>query len=114
MSDTDQKAIRDQLDRLLRSRQFEKSRRRRQFLEYIVNETLSGRSDRLTGYSLAFEVFGRPETFDPVVDPVVRVEAARLRDKLREYYAGDGQHDPIRIDLPKGTYAPQIKIRHEF
>ena len=113
LSETDQKAIREQLDRLLRSRQFEKSRRRRQFLEYIVNETLSGRSDRLTGYSLALEVFGRPDTFDPIVDPVVRVEAARLRDKLREYYAGDGQHDPIRIDLPKGTYAPQIEVRHE-
>jgi adenylate cyclase len=113
LSDTDQKAIRDQLDRLLHSRQFEKSRRRRQFLEYIVNETLAGRSDRLTGYHLALEVFGRPDTFDPAIDPVVRVEAARLRDKLREYYAGDGQRDPIRIELPKGTYTPQIEVGHE-
>jgi adenylate cyclase len=113
LSDTDQKAIRDQLDRLLHSRQFEKSRRRRQFLEYIVNETLDGRSDRLTGHHLALEVFGRPDTFDPAIDPVVRVEAARLRDKLREYYAGDGQRDPIRIELPKGTYAPHIEVRHE-
>ena len=113
LSDTDQKAIRDQLDRLLHSRQFEKSRRRRQFLEYIVNETLAGRSDRLTGHHLALEVFGRPDTFDPVIDPVVRVEAARLRDKLREYYAGDGERDPIRIELPKGTYAPHIEVRHE-
>ena len=113
LSDTDQKVIRDQLNRLLHSRQFEKSRRRRQFLEYIVNETLAGRSDRLTGYHLALEVFGRPDTFDPVIDPVVRVEAARLRDKLREYYAGDGQSDAIRIELPKGTYAPRIEVRHE-
>ncbi len=113
LSETDQKAIREQLDRLLRSRLFQKSKRRRQFLEYIVNEELAGRSHRLTGYNLALDVFGRPDTFDPVVDPVVRVEAARLRDKLREYYAGDGRHDPIRIELPKGTYTPQIDFRHE-
>ena len=110
---SDQTAIRDQLDRLLRSREFGKSRRRRQFLEYIVNETLAGRSDRLTGYHLALEIFGRPDTFDPVIDPVVRVEAARLRDKLREYYAGDGQRDPVQIELPKGSYAPHIEVRHE-
>ena len=113
LSETDQKAIREQLDRLLRSRLFQRSRRRRQFLEYIVNETLAGRSHGLTGYSVALEVFGRPDTFDPVVDPVVRVEAARLRDKLREYYSGDGQRDPIRIELPKGTYAPQIEVWQE-
>ena len=86
-SDTDQKAIREQLDRILHSGPFQQSQRRQRFLEYIVNETLAGRSDRLKGYNVALEVFDRPETFDPVVDPVVRVEAARLRDKLREYYA---------------------------
>ena len=59
------------------------------------------------------EVFDRPETFDPAVDPVVRVEAGRLREKLREYYGADGQGDPIRIDLPKGTYTPHIEFRHE-
>jgi hypothetical protein len=113
LSGTDHEAIRAQLDRLLLSRQFQRSRRRRQFLEYIVNETLAGRSDRLTGYNVALDVFGRPDTFDPAIDPVVRVEAGRLRDKLREYYAGDGQRDPIHIDLPKGTYTPQIELRHE-
>jgi adenylate cyclase len=112
-SDTDQKLIREQLDRVLRSRSFQKSRRRQRFLDYIVNETLAGRSDRLTGYSVALGVFDRPETFDPIVDPLVRVEAGRLRDKLREYYAVDGQDDSIHIDLPKGTYTPQIELRHE-
>ncbi len=113
LSVPDQKAVREQLDRVLHSPLFQKSRRRRQFLEYIVNEALAGRSDRITGYSVALEVFGRPDTFDPVIDPVVRVEAARLRDKLREYYAGDGQRDPIHIELPKGTYAPQIEVRDD-
>ena len=47
------------------------------------------------------------------MDPVVRVEAGRLRDKLREYYGTDGEGDSIRIDLPKGTYTPRIKFRHQ-
>ena len=65
------------------------------------------------GYDIALEVFDRPETFDPDVDPIVRIEAARLRDRLREYYEADGKNDPIRIDLPKGTYTPQIEFRRE-
>jgi TolB-like protein len=108
---TDQKVVREQLDRILRSGPFQKSRRRQRFLEYIVTETLAGRS--VKGYDVALEVFGRPESFDPAVDPVVRVEAGRLREKLREYYAADGQDDRIRIDLPKGTYTPQIEFRCE-
>jgi TolB-like protein len=80
-------------------------------LDYLVNETLAGRGDRLKGYNIALEVFERPETFDPTVYPLVRIEAARLREKLREYYDGDGKGDPIRIDLPKGAYAPQIEFR---
>ena len=112
-SRSEQKAIRKQLDRILHSGPFRQSQRRRRFLEYIVNETLAGRSDRLKGYSVALEVFGRSENFNPVVDPVVRVEAARLREKLREYYGADGRSDPIRIDLPKGTYMPQIEFRHD-
>ena len=87
------------------------SRRRQRFLEYIVNETLAGRGDRLKGYNVAWEVFDRPETFDSNVDPIVRMEAARLRDRLREYYETDGQKDPIRIELPKGSYTPHIEFR---
>jgi adenylate cyclase len=112
-SESDQEAIRQQLDRILHSGPFLQSRRRTRFLEYLVNETLAGRGERLKGYNVALEVFDRPETFDPVFDPVVRVEAARLRDKLREYYGADGQSDPILIDLPKGSYTPQIEFRHE-
>ncbi len=110
-SESDQEAIRQQLDRILKSGPFHQSRRRQRFLEYLVNETLAGRSERLKGYNVALEVFDRPETFDPIVYPLVRIEAARLREKLREYYDADGRSDPIRIDLPKGTYTPQIKFR---
>jgi TolB-like protein len=109
--EAEEKAIRDQLARILQSRPFVQSRRRQRFLEYLVSEALAGRSDRLKGYKVGVEVFGRPETFDPAVDPVVRIEAGRLREKLAEYYQSDGQSDPVRIDLPKGTYAPHIEFR---
>jgi TolB-like protein len=110
-SESDQTAIRGQLGRILNSAPFTQSQRRKRFLEYIVNETLAGRGERLKGYTLAVEVFDRPESFDPAIDPLVRIEAARLRDKLREYYEVEGQNDPIRIDLPKGAYAPHIEFR---
>ena len=108
---SDRKAVREELHRILKSDQFLQSRRRQRFLEYIVNETLAGRGDRLKGYNIAREVFDRPEEFDPNTDPIVRMEAARLRDRLREYYEGDGRNNPIRIELPKGTYTPQIEFR---
>ena len=109
-SESDQKAIREQLDRILNSGPFLQSRRRQRFLEYIVNETLAGRGERLKGYNVALAVFDRPKTFDPAIDPVVRIEAARLREKLREYYETEGQTDPIRIELRKGSYAPHIEF----
>jgi len=108
LSPSHRKAVREELDRLLESEQFQQARRRQRFLEYIVTETLDGRGDRLKGYTIAREVFDRPEEFDPNTDPIVRMEAARLRDRLREYYEGDGRDDPVRIELPKGTYTPQI------
>ena len=112
-SESDQKAIREQLDRILHSGPFLHSRRRQRFLEYLVNEALAGRGERLKGYNIALEVFDRPETFDPAIDPIVRIEAVRVREKLREYYEVDGQIDPIHIDLPKGSYTPKIEFRHE-
>ena len=110
-SESDQKAIREQLVRILNSGPFHQSQRRQRFLEYLVNETLAGRGERLKAYNVALEVFERPETFDPITDPLVRIEAARLREKLREYYGTEGQSDAIHIDLPKGRYTPDIEFR---
>ena len=98
-SESDQAAIRQQLDRILHSGPFLQSRRRQRFLEYLVNETLAGRGERLKGYNVAMEVFDRPETFDPVLDPVVRIEAARLREKLREYYGAEADLAIRRSDV---------------
>lgn len=110
-SESEQRAIREQLDRILTSGPFAQSRRRQRFLDYIVNEALAGGGERLKGYTVALAVFDRPETFDPVADPIVRIEAARVREKLREYYDTEGQSDAVRIDLPKGSYAPHIEFR---
>ena len=110
-SDADKIAVHQQLGRILKSGPFLRSQRRRRFLEYIVKETLAGRGELLKGYNLGRDVFDRSEAFDPNIDPFVRIEAGRLRDKLREYYEADGQSDPIRIDLPKGTYTPTIEFR---
>ena len=110
-SESDQKAIREQLVRILNSGPFHHAQRRQRFLEYIVNELLAGRGERLKGYNVAQAVFDRTDTFDSNVDPIVRLEAGRLRDRLREYYDGDGRDDPVRIELPKGTYTPRIEFR---
>lgn len=90
---------------------FKQAHRRQRFLEYLVNETLEGRVDRLKGYTIGIEVFDKPTSFDPLTDPIVRVEAVRLRDKLREYYEREGQSDLVRIEIPKGSYTPHIEVR---
>jgi TolB-like protein len=109
-TESDVVAIRAQLVRITTSGPFKQSPRRQRFLEYLVSAALEGRIERLKGYTIGVEIFDRPPSFDPMTDPVVRVEAARLRDKLREYYEREGQADPVRIEIPKGSYTPHIEI----
>jgi hypothetical protein len=90
--------VRKELERILASPGFDASARNRRFLEYIVQETLGGRADRLKGLTIAIDVFGRDATIDPQHDPVVRIEAAKLRH-------------PIRIDISRGTYVPTFERR---
>jgi adenylate cyclase len=97
--------VRTALDRVLRSRAFEHADRASNFLRFVATETLAGRSERLKGYTIAVQVFGRPVDFDAQTDPLVRVEAVRLRQRLVEYYAGEGRADPVRLALPRGGYA---------
>ncbi len=93
-------------NRILASGRFPASERRRTFLRFIVDETLAGRAGRLKGFAIALAVFGRDDTFDSQLDPVVRLEARRLRRDLDSYYANAGRNDPVRISIPKGTYVP--------
>ncbi len=104
---------RRELDRILSSQHFPASQKRREFLRYIVEEALAGRADRLKGYSVALAVFGRDDTFDPNADPVVRLEARRLRRDLDSYYVHAGVNDPVRISIPKGSYAPSIEWQNK-
>lgn len=101
-------AIREQLRRILASREFQATDRVRDFLRFIVEETLAGRSDRLKGYTIATSVFGRGDDFDAAQDPVVRIQAGRLRRALERYYLVAGGGDPIVIDVPKGRYVPRF------
>lgn len=100
--------IRAQLDRILASDAFDASGRNRNFLRYVVEETIAGRAGYIKGYAVAQSVFGRGADFDPQLDPVVRIEASRLRRSLERYYLTMGQADPIRIELPKGGYVPHF------
>jgi TolB-like protein len=102
-------AVRRQLDRILASHGFVQTERTAPFLRFVVEETLAGRGDRLKEYSIAVEVFGRDDGFDPQTSSVVRVEASRLRTKLDNYYRDAGANDPVLIELPRGRYTPVFK-----
>lgn len=96
------------VDRICSSPEWVQSARMGQFLRFVTNQTLEGRGTELKETVVGIHVFGRDPGYDPKLDPVVRVEARRLRAKLLEYYAGSGAADPVRIDLPKGTYQPSF------
>jgi TolB-like protein/Tfp pilus assembly protein PilF len=99
------------VERIAASREFAQAERMCRFLRTVVARTLAGETTRLKEYAIGVEVFDRPESFDPGIDPIVRVEARRLRDKLRKYYETAGRHDEIFIELPKGGYVAQIGRR---
>lgn len=105
----DEGAIRAQLARILDSDRFDASDRNRRFLRYVVEECLAGRSQQIKAYCIAVSVFNREPSFDPQSDPIVRLEAGRLRRSLEHYYLTAGRNDPIRIVIPKGGYAPRFE-----
>src|SRR5689334_20607131 len=102
-------AVRDALARILASANFLASERNKRFLGFVVEETLAGRSERIKAYTIAVDVFNRDEGFDAVADPLIRIEASRLRRGLEHYYLTDGRDDPVRILIPKGGYVPQFR-----
>ena len=102
-------AVISQLEKILRSSTFAKVGRLKQFLRYVVDETIRGRSDDIKEYSVGLAVFEKDHAFDSRMDPVVRVQAGRLRAKLSEYYTMEGKRDSVRIDLPLGSYAPEFR-----
>jgi len=107
-----QAAVRDALEKVLRSRAFFFSKRHRSFLRYVVDGTLAGRAHSLKEIVIGLDVFARDlDGFDPRRDSIVRVEARRLRKKLDKYYATEGRLDPVEIGLAAGSYVPTFSRR---
>ena len=102
-----------QLQRILSSQTFAKSRRLQDFLRYTVDRIKAGQGDTIKEYLLAVEVFGRKPSFDPRFDSIVRVQASRLREKLEKYYDAEGRGDTILIAVPKGAYVPTVHRLHQ-
>jgi TolB-like protein/Tfp pilus assembly protein PilF len=102
---------RAQVQRIIQSSEFDATDREGRFLKYIVEETLSGNAARIKAYSIAIAVFGRKDSFDPQTDPIVRIEASRLRRALERYYLTAGVSDLLVITIPKGHYVPTFTLR---
>lgn len=103
--------IRAELRKVLSSSGFVHSRRLSRFLSFIVERAIEGKADSFKEYVLGVEVFDRGPGFDPRIDPIVRVEARRLRTKLRQYYKSEGRHDTLLISFCKGSYVPAFRKR---
>lgn len=98
-----------QLEAILADRRFASAERNAKFLRYVVERTLEGKSGEIKETVIAGEVYGRASDYDPKTDSIVRVEASRLRQKLRRYYENEGRSAPVRIHLPSGSYVPHFE-----
>src|SRR5690349_11055205 len=100
----DPAAARAQVDRILASKTFESSDVHRRLLHFLCEKSLSGEADRLKEYTIGIEAFGKPETYDPKQDSIVRLQVGRLRQKLAVYYQSEASGDPVLVTLPKGAF----------
>lgn len=101
--------VREELERVLAGHEFRSSKRSQEFLKYVVENTLSGHGDMLKERTIGIEVFGRSTDYDPSDDATVRVKAGEVRKRLGLYYSDEGSRNPLRIDLPFGTYIPEFR-----
>lgn len=97
------------LQRILSSPDFANAGRLAALLQYIVTKALAGEAEQIKEYTIGVEAFGKPESFDPRLDTLVRVQASKLRARLEKYYSGQGLEDPIHIEVPRGTYVPVFR-----
>src|SRR5579872_6720316 len=101
--------IREELGRVLASHEFRTSKRSQEFLKYVVENTLNGHADMLKERTIGIEVFRRSTSYDPSDDATVRVKAGEVRKRLGLYYSTEGAHNPLRIEMPSGTYVPEFR-----
>lgn len=104
--------IRQCVERIAASRPFSSSERMSRFLRFAVEHAIEHPGDRLKEYTAGIEIFDRDPSFDPRVDPLVRVEARRLRSKLETYYELEGRRDEVLVEFPRGTYTPVFHRRN--
>jgi hypothetical protein len=102
-------SIREELDRVLHSEEFRASKRSQEFLAYVVEQTLKGSAEILKERTIGIDVFHRSPAYDPGEDATVRVKAGEVRKRLGLYYSTAGVHNPVRIELPSGTYVPGFR-----
>src|SRR3984885_9441269 len=107
MLNVDSERVRKQLARILSSSASADAERPRRFLRFVVERKLEGRDGEIKESVIAIEVLGRNASFDSKSDPIVRVEAGRLRDRLGAYYEAEGGGDASLISFPKGRYVPE-------
>jgi hypothetical protein len=110
-SDEECKAIHEQLERIVAHPLFRKSKRYPHLLRYVVEQTLQGQTSQLKERTPGVEVFGRKSYYDTNLDPVVRTTAGEIRKRIAQYYHEAGRENEIRIDLPAGSYIPEIRMR---
>jgi TolB-like protein/Tfp pilus assembly protein PilF len=109
LTQIDPTLVTEQVERILKSKVFAAATRSQAFLQYVVEKSLANSPPK--EYAIAVDVFQRGPEYDPAIDATVRVEAGRLRNRLREYYAGEGQYDLLCIEVPKGSYAAVVTVR---
>src|SRR5215813_9619963 len=102
--------IRAQVERLVRSKVFETSEVHRRLLQYLADKTIAGEADRLKEYTIGLEAFGKPDSYDPRHDSIVRLQVGRLRQKLTTYYQTEASPDDLRISLPKGAFKLNFEV----
>src|SRR6202035_4540080 len=100
-----------QVQRIIQSKAFRTSEVHRNLLQYLSEKSLSGTADTLKEYTVGLDVLGKPPSYDPRQESVVRMHVARLRQKLAEYYRTEGAQDPIMVDLPKGGFKVTFESR---
>jgi TolB-like protein/tetratricopeptide (TPR) repeat protein len=103
--------IREHLKRVLASPEFASAPRLARFLAFVVETALSGKGEQIKESLIAVEVYGRRPDYNPQIDSTVRVEAGRLRARLRRYYESGDRSEAVRIELPKGTYVPVFRAQ---
>ena len=103
--------IRAAIERMVTSEVFSRSPQLGAFLRFVTEAALHGKTDRIKAYTIGVEVLRRDTKFDPQLDPIVRVEATRLRRTIERYYMGPGAADPVIVDLPRGSYVPTFRRR---